>query len=139
MKPLSSGLTLLRKTIKDNDGAFPYRQILDRMVSRGKSLKCENEEIETLVELPYKDKRIFSMLSLMFPFIDLKNNHFHIDHVYPSSLFTKLCVKLRTSSPYAIASDCKLRSQLIFLQIRNHWLIIRVAVRTIKYRRMPRN
>ena len=86
---LDTLLTLLRKTIKNNDGAFPYRQILDRMVSRGKSLKFENEEIETLVELPYKDKRIFSLLSLMFPFIDLKNNHFHIDHVYPSSLFTK--------------------------------------------------
>ena len=54
---------------------------------RGKSLTFEPEEIEELVSMQYGDKRLFALLSLLFPFVDL-HNQFHIDHVFPISRFT---------------------------------------------------
>lgn len=59
------------------------------MAKRGKSLQFGEEEIDELVEVPYGDKRLFALLTLLFPFIDVKNHHFHIDHVFPHSRFTK--------------------------------------------------
>ena len=38
--------------------------------------------------MPYGDKRLFALLSILFPFVDLRNQ-FHIDHVFPRSHFTK--------------------------------------------------
>ena len=52
---------------------------------RGKSLTFEEEELEHLVES--KD-RTFTLLTLLFPFVDLQNNKFHIDHVFPKSRFS---------------------------------------------------
>ena len=37
--------------------------------------------------MQYGDKRLFALLSLLFPFVDLRNQ-FHIDHVFPISRFT---------------------------------------------------
>jgi Protein of unknown function (DUF1524) len=39
--------------------------------------------------MQYGDKRLFALLSLLFPFVDLRNQ-FHIDHVFPISRFTAL-------------------------------------------------
>ena len=58
------------------------------MSRRGKSLLFTDEEIGELVEMQYGDKRLFAMLALLFPFVDVRN-HFHIDHVFPKSHFTK--------------------------------------------------
>jgi hypothetical protein len=54
------------------------------MSQRGKSLTFEPAEIEDLLHLEYGDKRTFPLLSLLFPFVDLRNQ-FHVDHVYPIS------------------------------------------------------
>ena len=53
------------------------------MAKRGKSLLFGEEEIDELVEMRYGDKRLFALLSLLFPFVDVTNHHFHIDHVFP--------------------------------------------------------
>jgi hypothetical protein len=37
--------------------------------------------------MQYGDKRLFALLSLLFTFVDLRNQ-FHIDHVFPISRFT---------------------------------------------------
>ena len=55
------------------------------MRARGKSLTFEEEELEDLVES--KD-RAFALLSVLYPFVDTKNNKFHIDHVFPKSRFS---------------------------------------------------
>ena len=57
------------------------------MAQRGKSLSFEAEEIDDLLSMEYEDKRTFAALSLLFPFVDLRNQ-FHIDHVFPKSRFT---------------------------------------------------
>jgi len=52
------------------------------MSRRAKSLLFTDEEIGELVEKQYGDQRLFAMLALLFPFVDVRN-HFHIDHVFP--------------------------------------------------------
>ena len=48
----------------------------------------DEDEVAELVEMPYGDKRLFSLMTLLFPFVDVENNHFHIDHVFPRARFT---------------------------------------------------
>src|ERR1700730_5936381 len=42
--------------------------------------------------MTYGDKRLFALLSLIFPFVDLRNQ-FHIDHIFPISRFTATRLK----------------------------------------------
>lgn len=80
----------LRKTIVEHGAdSFPTAAIEATMAARGKPLSFEREELEALVETPYKDKRAFALLSLLFPAIDTRKKH-HVDHIFPQSLFTKL-------------------------------------------------
>lgn len=84
---LDSLLTALRTVIKNSaDDGFPVEALSQIMRQRGKSLTFEQEEIEELASMKYGDKRVFLLLSLLYPFVDLRNQ-FHIDHVFPRSQF----------------------------------------------------
>ena len=86
---LDTLLTALRETIHNSGrAAFPDAELRQTMVQRGKSLTFEPAELDDLLHMQYGDKRTFALLSLLFPFVDLRNN-FHIDHVFPVSRFTK--------------------------------------------------
>ncbi|MDF3217940.1 DUF262 domain-containing protein [Mesorhizobium sp. M7A.F.Ca.CA.001.09.2.1] len=85
---LDTLLTALREVVQANDPtAFPVGQLRQVMSQRGKSLTFEPAEIEDLLHMEYGDKRTFPLLSLLFPFVDLRNQ-FHVDHIYPISRFT---------------------------------------------------
>jgi hypothetical protein len=87
---LDTLLTAIREVISAHGGdAFPADRLQEMMAKRGKSLLFGEEEIEELVEMRYGDKRLFALLTLLFPFVDVTNHHFHIDHVFPKSRFTK--------------------------------------------------
>ena len=89
---LDSLLTALRSVIDTHGGdAFPAANLEAAMRVRGKSLTFEEEEFEDLVES--KD-RTFTLLSLLYPFVDLQNNKFHIDHVFPKSRFSSRRLRL---------------------------------------------
>ena len=53
---------------------------------RGKNLAFTKEEIEDLADRKYGSRDLFGLLTLLFPFIDTRNQ-FHIDHVFPRTLF----------------------------------------------------
>ena len=90
---LDSLLTALRTVIKSSsDGGFPIDSLSQSMRQRGKSLTFEKEEIEELVSMKYGDKRVFLILSLLYTFVDLRNQ-FHIDHVFPRSQFKPVQLK----------------------------------------------
>jgi hypothetical protein len=57
------------------------------MARRGKGLSFTAEEIEDLCSMRYGDRRLFCLLTLLYDFVDTRNN-FHIDHFYPRSRFT---------------------------------------------------
>jgi hypothetical protein len=86
---LDTLLTALREVIsKYGLDGFPVEKLQETMSRRGKSLHFTDEEIGELVEMQYGDKRLFAVLALLFPFVDVKN-HFHIDHVFPKSRFSR--------------------------------------------------
>jgi hypothetical protein len=81
-------LTALRTTItSEGTDAFPAQALGTVMARRGKSLSFERDEIEELLDMDYGDRRVFALLSLCYPFVDLRNQ-FHIDHVFPRALAT---------------------------------------------------
>ena len=85
---LDTLLTALREVIQEHaSGPFPVDPIRLVMSQRGKSLAFEAAEIEDLLRIEYGDKRTFPLLSLLFPFVDLRNQ-FHVDHIFPISRFT---------------------------------------------------
>ncbi len=86
---LDTLLTALRLVIRDNGSAqFPAIQIYRAMAGRGRTLVFEEEEIEELADMEYGDPLTFALLSLLFPFVDLRNQ-FHVDHVFPRSRLTE--------------------------------------------------
>ena len=84
---LDTLLTALREVIRRDHESFPANGIRETMRARGKSLSFDDDEIDALTELRIGDKRTFSLLSLIFRHLDLRQ-HFHIDHVFPKSRFT---------------------------------------------------
>ncbi len=91
---LDTLLTALRSIIRQSasDG-FPVAAIEAEMARRGKGLAFSDEEIEELCAIRYGDRRLFCLLTLLYDFVDTRNN-FHIDHFYPRSRFT--AARLRT-------------------------------------------
>lgn len=89
-----SGLDTLLAAIRDaisSKGAegFPEDALYEVMAKRGKSLAFTDSEIDELTEMEYGDKRLFTLLTMLFPFVDVANHHFHVDHVFPYARFTK--------------------------------------------------
>lgn len=85
---LDTLLTALREVIQQKgDESFPARELEQVMDARGKSLTFSPAEVEDMLSLQYGDKRMFALLSMLFPFVNLRNQ-FHMDHVFPISRFT---------------------------------------------------
>jgi len=80
-------LSALREVIRSDDGGkFPLEGLEREMRVRGKSLAFTDEEIEDLADRKYGSRDLFGLLTLLFPFIDTRNQ-FHIDHVFPRAVF----------------------------------------------------
>ena len=87
---LDTLLTALRDVLRNkSDDRFPVAALVSVMAQRGKSLAFTAEEVDDLADMEISDRRAFAMLSLLFPFINVRDHHFHIDHVFPKSLFTR--------------------------------------------------
>ncbi len=83
---LDTLLTRLRSVIDEHGSeAFPVARMEEAMRDQGKILTFVDEELQDLAE---SGDRTFGLLSLLYPFVDLRNNHFHIDHVFPKSRFS---------------------------------------------------
>lgn len=89
---LDTLLTALRRVIRENkesgDKDYPVTRIREEMARRGRSLLFEDEELEELADMRYGNSLTFALLSLIFPFVDLRNQ-FHIDHIFPRARFTE--------------------------------------------------
>lgn len=80
-------LSALRDVIRnDKTGKFPLDDMEREMRVRGKSLAFTDEEIEDLADKKYGSRDLFGLLTLLYPFIDTRNQ-FHIDHVFPRTVF----------------------------------------------------
>ena len=87
---LDTLLTALREVLRGSDnGHFPVKEMHRVMAQRGRSLDFSQEEVEDLADMGIGDRRVYALLALLYPFIDLRNHHFHIDHVFPKGRFTR--------------------------------------------------
>lgn len=86
-KPEESLLST-RAIIKEHNDIFPLDRIKDSFTGISNSLYFDDEDIDTLLGYQYKNKHTFSILALFYPHYNYTNN-FHIDHIYPESLFKK--------------------------------------------------
>ena len=88
---LDTLLTALREVLRESGNVhFPAAEMRRLMAHRGKSLEFSPEEVEDLADMGLSDRRLFALLALLSPFIDLQHHHFHIDHVFPKSRFTPI-------------------------------------------------
>lgn len=85
---LDTLLTRLRRTIRTAGATgFPAADLEAEMAAMGKSTVLSNAELEELVEVPIGNRRAYRLLALLYPGIDTRNE-FHLDHLFPRSLFT---------------------------------------------------
>ena len=87
---LDTLLTALRDVLRStHNGHFPAAELRHVMAQRGKSLDFSAEEVEDLADMAFSDRRVFGLLTLLSPSIDLRTHQFHIDHIFPKSRFTR--------------------------------------------------
>ena len=85
---LDTLLTALREVIRNAKGPdFPAAELRRVMAQRGKTLDFVDEEIEDLADMRLGDRRIFPLLTMLFPHFESRDGS-DIDHVFPKSRFT---------------------------------------------------
>lgn len=106
---LDTLLTALRDLLRNTDnGRFPAAEMRRVMNQRGKSLDFSWEEVEDLADMGFGDRRVFALLILLSPSIDLRTHHFHIDHIFPKSRFTKSSLRNAgvSDEEHEVYADC---------------------------------
>lgn len=79
----------VREIIKnDSSGEFPIESIINRFKGTNRTLVFTKEDISNLLYTKYGNGDTLVILSILYPWADLRNN-FHIDHIFPKSLFTR--------------------------------------------------
>jgi len=81
-------LTRLREVMQMGGSDFPSDEIELSMASIGKSLRFNEEEIQELLDIRYGSRRVFPVLAMLYPGLDLSKS-LHEDHIYPRSRFTR--------------------------------------------------
>ncbi len=80
----------IRETIgsEQTNEHFPLDNIIDKFKGVEKSISFDDDDIENLLIYRYGQSYTFSALAILYPTLDYRNK-FHIDHIYPKSLFKK--------------------------------------------------
>lgn len=77
----------VRTIIDNNPGKFPFDKIADYFRGTNRDIFFTDDSIDNLLWTKYGTGDLLIVLSVLYPWADLKNN-FHIDHIYPKSKFT---------------------------------------------------
>lgn len=114
---LDTLLTDLRRAIaQGGTDAYPVERIREAMARRGRQLVFDDEEIEDLSDMRYGDRLTFALLSLLFPFVDLRNQ-FHLDHIFPAAEFTDRRLKKANVPDEKVPTFKDFRDRLANLQL----------------------
>lgn len=74
--------------IKNDTGEFPLEHIINHFKGSNRNLVFTSDEINTLMYSKYGQGDTLVIMSILYPWADLRNN-FHIDHIFHKSGFTK--------------------------------------------------
>ena len=81
-------LARLRAVLRRHDGdRFPASELWQAATGVSSGPAFSDEELDHLLDTP-KGRTTFVILSLLYPFVDVANNTFHIDHVMPKTKFS---------------------------------------------------
>ena len=81
-------IRILREVIKNSHAnVFPLDEIITRTKGTNKNYTFDDDEIENLFDYQYGQPYTFSILAILYPGLNTRNT-FHIDHIYPKSLFS---------------------------------------------------
>ena len=113
---LDTLLTAIRDVIRADHLSFPGDALDKVMAARGKSLSFGPEEVEDLLDMEYGDRRLFPLLSILFPFVDVRQLH-HVDHFFPKSQLQRRRLE-KASCDAAYLEECLVaRDRLANLQL----------------------
>ena len=114
---LDTTLRTARSTIKANSSSsFPAGELDEAFAKIGKPIRFEMEEIENLLDQTYGSPTAFSVLTLLYPGVDLANN-FDIDHIYPRSRFTQKGLEKNSVPDDEISAFLERRDRIANLQL----------------------
>ena len=83
----------VREAIRESElTKFPIEDIVKKLNEINRTVRFEEEELDSLLDNKYNGRYTFSILSFLYPTLDY-NNKFHQDHIYPRSLFKKSNLK----------------------------------------------
>ena len=86
---LDTTLTRIREALTANvTTGFPVADVEAAMSSVGKGLSFDAAEVDELLNLKYAGQRTFSVLSVLYPGLDL-GKKLHEDHIFPKSRFSQ--------------------------------------------------
>lgn len=74
--------------LSNSDSGFPLESIIEKFRGTNKTIVFSDEDIENLMFVKYGKADILAIFSLIYPSFDF-SNHFHVDHIFPKSLFTQ--------------------------------------------------
>lgn len=82
-------LTRLRLEMRGHDGEmFPAEDLWRAATGSSWEDGFSEDEIERLIDLQYGHRNAFAVLSMLYDFVNVTDNTFHIDHVMPTSRLT---------------------------------------------------
>lgn len=84
-----SMLSQIRQTFTDNVSEVPLKENFE-VYPEIKDFNVDDDFVEELLLTQKDDKYAFSILSLLYPYLDYKNGNFHKDHLHPISEFKQL-------------------------------------------------
>ena len=82
-----------KKKIKDSIAEFPYGLIVKDLKGTTKDMTFDDDYIDNLLLTQKDDPLCFSILAILYPYLDYQNGDFHKDHIFAESFFSKKRLK----------------------------------------------
>ena len=94
--PTDNTLRSIRRAMKTNseNDEFPQTEIFDELKTTTKSMSFDEAELEGLLSYRYGQSYVFSVLAMLYSWLKY-DQQFHIDHIFPRSMFTTKELKKR--------------------------------------------
>jgi hypothetical protein len=80
-------LRTIRQVISEKNSSFPSTEIYEALSRTAKSMAFDQAQIEALLDYRYGQSMTFTILAMLYPWLKF-DQHFHIDHIFPRSMFT---------------------------------------------------
>jgi len=106
----------VRQIISENNSGFPLDEIIEKLRGTPEALTFTVDEVEALLDYRWGQKYTFLVLALLHPTLDFRNR-FHIDHVFPRSVFTPKKLRERGIPEERLESYISRRDLLPNLQL----------------------